>query len=170
MLPQQQYDTLIDGLGRLVTCSQLDAHEMESSPLCPDCQYDPQSEGGVMASLDDLEEMAESLLADWLTGVRSQLADPVVLEHIGLLELRQQRVLKEFAKDGKRPVDASTFVAAVLLALQDMTKIVITRAELVEKVGKNQALTVDEFNRGVQELLEEKLAGHDRSRVRIVIE
>jgi hypothetical protein len=29
---------------------------------------------------------------------------------------------------------------------------------------------VDEFNRGVQELLEEKLAGHDRSRVRIVIE
>jgi hypothetical protein len=170
MLPKQQYDALVDGLGHLVTCSQLEAHEMESSPLCPHCQYDPQSEGGVMASLDDLEEMAESLLADWLAGVRSQLADPVVLDHIGLLEPKQQRVLKEFAKDGKRPADASTFVPAVLLALQDMTKIVITRAELLEKVGKNQALTVDEFNRGVQELLEEKLAGHDRSRVRIVIE
>jgi hypothetical protein len=87
-----------------------------------------------------------------------------------LLEPEQQRVVKEFSKDGKRPADASAFVAAVLLALQDMTKIVITRAELVEKVGKNQALTVDEFNRGVQELLEEKLAGHDRARVRIVIE
>lgn len=123
-----------------------------------------------MASLDDLEEMAESLLADWLTGVRSQLADPVVLEHIALLEPKQLRALKEFTKDGKGPVDASAFVAAVLLVLQDMTKIVITRAELVEKVGKNQALTVDEFNRGVQDLLEEKLAGHDRSRVRIVIE
>ena len=169
-LPQQQYDRLIDGLEHLVTCSQLDAHELESSPLCPHCQYDPQREGGVMASLDDLEETAESLLADWLADVRSQLADPVVLEHIGLLEPKQQQALNEFADDGKRPADPSTFVAAVLLALQDITKIVITRAELVEKVGRNQALTVDDFNRGVQELLEEKLAGHDRSRVRIVIE
>lgn len=169
-LPQQQYDTLIDGLGHLVTCSQLDTHELESSPLCPHCEYDPQREGAVMESLDDLEEMAGKLLTDWLAGVRSQLAEPVVQEHVGLLEPRQQRVLTQFAKEGKQPADAAAFVAALLLALQDITKIVITRAELVEKVGRNQALTVDEFNHSVQELLEEKLAGHDRARVRIVIE
>jgi len=37
-------------------------------------------------------------------------------------------------------------------------------------VGHNQALTIDEFTNRVQSLLEQKLAGKDRSTVRIIVE
>ncbi|HPS70477.1 MAG TPA: DUF6079 family protein [Candidatus Cryosericum sp.] len=169
VLPQQKYASLINGLGSLRTCSELDVEELASAPVCPHCTYDP-SEAGPQRSLDDLQDDAEALLGDWLKGLQTQLGDPTVAEHVALLDQGQQTLLKEFATTGERPEDASAFVQAVLLALKDMTKVIITSAELVEQVGHNQALTIDEFTNRVQSLLEQKLAGKDRSTVRIIVE
>jgi hypothetical protein len=169
VLPQQKYANLVDGLNSLQTCSQLDAKELAVAAVCSHCSFDPH-EVRSQKSLGDLEDLAEELLDDWLKGLRTQLADPTLAEHVSLLEPTQQALLKEFVKTGDKPEDASSFVQTVLLALQDMTKIVILSSELVEQVGQNQALTVDEFTTRVQRLLDKKLAGKDRSKVRIVIE
>lgn len=169
VLPKQKYESFFQGIASLQTCSQLDANELSNAPVCQHCGFDPH-EVRAQKSLGDLEDIADDLLNDWLKGLQTQLADPTVAEHIALLERDQQTTLKGFVKSGEKPADASDFVQAALLALQDMTKIVISATELVEKVGQNQALTVDEFTARVQHLLEQKLGGKDRSKVRIVVE
>ena len=169
VLPQQKYRELIQGLDSLRTCTELESKDLDTSPVCPHCGFDPLSPRPAQ-SLDDLEELAARLLDDWADGLRSQLNDPTVMDHVSLLTPEQQALLKAFTEKGAWPQDMSGFVAAVILALKDVTKVTITTAELVDQVGHNQAMTVEEFTKRVQRLLDQKLAGKDRSTVRIIVE
>jgi hypothetical protein len=175
LLPAGQVAAWHNELTGLQNCTQLTEQELQATPLCPHCRFNPAFEkvaapvGNVLAAMDGrLDEMVVS----WTKVLLEHLEDPAMRESLELLSPAQKKRVNVFRKSRELPekVDAQ-LVQAVQEVLSGFSKVVVKLGELGQALLEDGApTTVEEIRARLDGYLERKLKGHDVTKVRLVLE
>lgn len=175
LLPVGNLTELQERFGKVKSCFSVTEVELETSPLCPHCQFNPSSErlpesiDGFLRRLDeDLDKHVES----WTKTLLDNLADPTVAKSIKLLQAKQKSLIEEFVKSKALP-DKLThdFIDAIKQALEGLERVALKADDMKAALTEGGSpATIDELKTRFADLLDAKSKGKEKSKVRIVIE
>jgi succinate dehydrogenase flavin-adding protein (antitoxin of CptAB toxin-antitoxin module) len=175
LLPVGNLTELQDRFGKVKSCFSVTEAELEASPLCPHCQFNPSSEklpdsiDGFLRRIDeDLDKYVES----WTKTLLDNLADPTVAKSIKLLQAKQKSLIETFVKDKSLPEKLThEFIDAIKQALEGLERVALKADELKAALAEGGSpATIDELKSRFADLLDERSKGKEKSKVRIVIE
>src|SRR2546430_15239668 len=95
-------------LAGLKSCFALTEQELQAAPICPHCGFKPTNEVtdiSVENRLAALDSELGKLQEKWTTTLLENLEDPTAREGLELLSAEYRRLIDEFLKVGKLPVD-----------------------------------------------------------------
>lgn len=175
LLPRQQLADFQNRLAGLKTCFALTEQELEVSPLCPHCRFQPAAEtptASAAAVLDSLDRELDDLLDNWTQTLLSNLEDPTTCGNLNLLRPEQRRIVDVFLKERRLPDELSDdFIQAVNELLSGLIPVAVKihdlRAALLR--GGSPA-TPAELKKRFEEYLDEVTKGYEPAKVRIVLE
>src|SRR5262249_5526776 len=99
LLPHGSLTELQTRLANLKPCHTLVKDNLDSSPICPDCNFRPQEErlgASSLAVLQQIDQQLDALLENWTRTLLDNLADPTAKKSIGLLPETQRSAVNEF--------------------------------------------------------------------------
>lgn len=174
-LPVNQYQGLLNKVRSLISCPDLTKAELEVQAICPHCHFRPAEEWefpAVALVLSQLDLELDNMLGNWCRIMLDFLADPGVISSFELLETEQKRVVKEFQARKKLPGEISEdFIQGMQLLFQGLDRVTFSVNELKGVLsGDGGPCTVEEIKRRFANYLDKVLRGHDREKVRIIIE
>jgi hypothetical protein len=124
---QQQLIDFRDRLARLRSCFNLTEPDLQTSPVCPHCNFKPEAEpmktpAGVL--LTNLDEDLDVLVEGWTQILLTNLEDPTAKENLNLLKPKPRKLVDGFIKKRALPDDLdSQFVQAVKEALSGLIQV-----------------------------------------------
>ena len=175
LMPVRELKEFRDRLSGLKSCFALTGEEIASSPICPHCGFRPASEtpaGPAGATLAQLDDDLDALLARWTRTLLANLADPGTLENLALLKPERRKRVDAFAEAGELPDSMERdFVEAVREALSGLVKVAVKpgdmRAALLDGgAPASPAEMKQRFGRYVDGLAR----GKELDKVRLVLE
>lgn len=174
VMPRQQLTDLQNRLTQLKACSQLTESQLQASPTCPHCGFNPAHEtqkSNPSFVLNQADEQLDQLLEAWTQSLLDNLEDPMTQENIKLLKPEQQAMLQDFIAQKTLPdsVDQD-FLAALQEVLAGLVKVPMKLAELENHLQSAGAATPTEIKKRFDNYLDQLLKGKDQSKVRIVLE
>src|SRR6185369_10014062 len=93
-------------LAKVQTCFTLVKDELDTSPICPHCNFRPQEENlgasGVLV-LNQIDQQLDGLLENWTKTLVENLDDPTAKKSIKLLPDEQKEAINAFLKSKKLP-------------------------------------------------------------------
>src|SRR5690606_38597563 len=117
LLPRQQLADFQNRLAGLKTCFALTEQDLEVSPRCPHCGFQPAAEtptASAAAVLDSLDRELDDLLDNWTQALLSNLEDPTTRRNLNLLRPEQRKLVDVFLKERRLPDELSDdFIQAV---------------------------------------------------------
>lgn len=179
LIPGTELRKFRERLGSLQTCYNLLQEELENSPVCPHCGYRPSVSlktdyGSIAPSLilDTLDDDLDTMLDQWTAILLTNLKDPVALEALKLLHPDEAEIVETFISTGTLPTPVTRdFTGAIEKILSGLKGITITAQDIYAALKQSGgAATPDELNKAFQDFIENKLKGHDKARVRFVLE
>ena len=128
-MPMQQLTEFQNRLAGLKSCFALTKDELQSSPVCPHCEFRPSLEligspsSKILAQLDD---ELDTLISTWTETLLANLNDPTTRENLSLLAPSSQRQVEAFIKKRELP-DAlqQDFLQDLREALSGLVKVVV---------------------------------------------
>jgi hypothetical protein len=176
LMPTSQLTAFEDRLDQLKSCASLVDMELQSSPVCPHCNFRPANEQGeLLAAANMLKKMDDELdvlLEGWEKTLLDNLDDPIIQANLELLKASQRDLIKDFIKTRKLPtLIKPEFVGAIQEALSGLEKISLGGDEI-----KNSLLlggipaSPEDLRKRFDALLNERSKGKDASKLRFVIE
>ena len=175
LMPRQHLSDFQNRLAGLKSCFALIEQEMDASPVCPHCSYQPSTEpraAPVGAELDDLDDELGSMVANWTQTLLTNLEDPTTKGNLDLLKPGPKKLVNGFIKKGALP-DAlkQDFINALSEALSGLQKVPVTTADLRSALlsGGSPATPV-EMKKRFEDYLDELTKGKEPGKVRIVLE
>ena len=175
LLPVGNLTELQERFGKVKTCFNVTEAELDASPLCPHCQFNPSSEklpDSIDGFLRRIDEDLDRYIDSWTKTLLDNLADPTVTKSIKLLQAKQKSLIETFVKDKALP-DKLThdFIDAIKQALEGLERVALKADDLKAALtdGGSPA-TIDELKSRFADLLDERSKGKEKSKVRIVIE
>jgi hypothetical protein len=175
ILPARQVEQFRDELDKLVFCSKLTPMDLQNSPICPHCHYNPQrngAAGAASAKLTTAENELEKMLDNWTNALLGNLDSQFVKENMDLLRPHDKALLENFTKSRLLPQPLTDdFVSALKEALSKLDKITLT-AEDIRKVFLRSGgpLTPGELRSLFEEYIDSLTGGKDPLKVRIMVE
>ena len=134
LMPRQQVTDFQDNLVALKSCSDLIEQELESTPLCPHCEFRPLIETGTVVGSRVIEQMdanLDTMETTWTTLLISNLEDPSVQANMGLLKNDDREALETFIQSRELPAPLeNSFVQALKETLSGLVKVTFNTQEL----------------------------------------
>ena len=162
-------------LGNLKPCVLLAESEIETSPICPHCNFRPRDEkvdADVKGQLDDLETQLDDIYREWTQTLLDNLKDPTVEANISLLDAEEQQTVQHFLREKQFPYTVdSRFVRSVSNALDTLEKVSVSEYELLSALKQGgMPCSVEEFKERFDKIVKQKTRGKSLDKVRIVLE
>jgi len=175
LLPRPQLTAFQDRLGALKSCFTLIEKELDGSPICPHCRFQPSQEGGGQSNqaVDAVESELEALHERWTQTLLETLADPVTKENIqDLLTPDDRQRLDSFLQAGEMPTPVdSDLVRTLKEVLAGLIKVTVKPEQIQSALqAASGAATPDEIKSRFNEYIDGLTQGKDVAKVRIVLE
>ena len=175
LMPVQHLADIENRIDGLKSCFALTKKELESSPVCPHCQFSPAMElpaAPAGKALDAIDDEIDRLLAAWLRTLLSNLNDPRICENLSLLKPESREQIDSFMKTGKLPDTlVEDFILAIQEVLSGLVKVVVKTEDLREALlAGGSPATPAEMKSRFEQHLDGLTKGKDPGHVRIVLE
>ena len=175
LLPHSALSELQTRLARVQTCFSLIRDNLDSTAICPHCQFRPLDETSVASGtvlLTQIDQQLDDLLENWVRTLLSNLEDPTAKKSVRLLPAEQKEAVNAFLKSRELPETISSdLIQGMQQALSGLVAIGLSASELMTALsGGGAPCTVDQLQNRFKEFLEKKTQGKDPSKVRVVIE
>jgi len=175
LMPVSQLRAFEERLAALKSCYALTEKDLDTSPVCPYCDFRPGTEGlGAPAAmvLDDLDTKLDKLLEDWTQTLLKNLEDPTTRGNLDLLKPEARSLVDAFLKERKLPEELSQdFIHALQEMLSGLVKIVVKTEDLRAALLKGGLpATPAEMKKRFEEYIDELTKGREQEKVRIVLE
>lgn len=171
-LSSSQLVDLQNRLAELRSCWTLTEEDLQSTPVCPHCNFVPANEPTsqqVDARLQALDEEIDALVEAWTKRLLADLEDPTAVQNRKLLGKDAQKLVTAFVDGKALPEELSqTFLAAIRDALAGLKGVELRLTDFATAMGATPA-TVTEVKERFDALLANLTKGTDPSKVRIII-
>lgn len=175
LMPRQQLTDYQNRLAGLKSCFSLTEQDLNASPLCPHCRFQPSVENYNVQGTQVIEQMdaqLDTMVKAWTSTILSNLEDPIIRSNIELLKLDDRELLKEFIKSGELPMPLDgNFVHALREVLSGLVKVTINALDLQRALQVTDGPTTPaEMKKRFDEYIDQITKGNDPDKVRIVME
>lgn len=175
LLPHSSLTDLQTRLAKLQPCFTLVKDDLESSPICLQCNFRPQEENlGIsgMAVLQQIDQQLDGLLESWSNMLLENLDDPTAKNSINLLPEEQREAVIAFLKSKALPEKISNeLVQGMQTALSGLIAISVRPGELLDALSDRGApCTVNQLQSRFGEFLDKITRGKEPTKVRLVID
>jgi energy-coupling factor transporter ATP-binding protein EcfA2 len=175
LLSHSTLSELQSRLAKVQTCFTLVKDDLDSSAICPHCNFRPQEENlGVsgVAVLDQIDQQLDDLLENWTKTLLDNLDDPTARKSIQLLPEAQKGAVDAFLKDKKLSEKISNdLVQGMQQALSGLIAIPVKLADLLDALSDGGApCTVEQIQTRFEEFVQKITRGKEPSKVRLVID
>lgn len=176
LMPTGQLATFEEKLDKLKSCASLIEADLNASPFCPHCRFQPANEqrdmlpaANVLASLDD---ELDRLLGSWQQTLLDNLEDPIIQANLELLKAGDSKLVKAFLTSRALPESVTPeFIGAVQEALSGLEKIAVSRDEIRDALlAGGSPATPDDLRKRFETFINERSRGKDASKLRFVVE
>jgi len=180
-MPRQQLTEYQNRLAGLKSCFALTEKNLETSPICPHCQFRPATEretsgAKVLISgsqqLAQMDEQLDRIIEQWTKTLLNNLDDPITQANVNeLLREEDKQIVKAFmeAKELPDPVDGN-FIQTLKIILAGLQKVPVKKAALLKIVFDLGPSTPVEIKRTFNDYVDSLTKGKDPAKVRIVME
>jgi hypothetical protein len=175
LLSHSSLSELQSRLAKVQTCFTLVKDDLDSSPICPHCNFRPQEENlgasGVVV-LDQIDHQLDGLLENWTKTLLDNLDDPTARKSIKLLSEAQKQAVDAFFVAKKLPEKISNdFVQGMQQALSGLIAIPVKLADLLDALSNGGApCTIEQIRTRFEEFVEKITRGKEPAKVRVVID
>jgi len=175
LLPHSSLTHLQTRLAKLQPCFTLVKDDLNSSAMCPHCNFRPQEEmAGASAAtvLQQIDEQLDNMIGNWCNTLLESLDDPTDKKSIKLLPEDQRQAVSSFLKAKALPGKISNeLVQGIQTALAGLIAITIRPTDLLDALDDCGApSTVDQLQARFEKYLQKITQGKEQSKVRLVIE
>jgi len=162
-------------VNKIGSCPGVGAADLKNHTLCALCNFSPRDRGqeiSALARLEEAEARFETLYAQWLAALRSDLSTPDAQETIKLLADKERELIETFVRTGELPERISErFIAAVRDALRGLEKVSLDGPDLLRALTQpGMPCTPAEFESRFRNFLAEQTQGKDPHKVRIQVD
>lgn len=171
LLPKHSLEEWNKNIQVLKSCYQLTREQLQHSPICSHCRYNPREESLVQLNqLESLEDDLGEMLNKWTETILTNLNDPSVKESISLLSASQQQLINNFitTKSFELPIDLR-LLETINDLLKGIHKEVIEIEQVVKMMGDGNPLTVEEVRKNFDMLIRALVGNESINRVRIMV-
>ncbi|MBX3742594.1 MAG: hypothetical protein KF712_16525 [Akkermansiaceae bacterium] len=160
--------------GQLKTGETITAADLEANPTTGD--FFPAMERSPEISaeqrLANLAQRLDQTYQTWVSALLTDLDDPVVEEHLGLLKPAERKLVDTFREEKSLPDPLSAkLVTALQQALSGLTRVPLVPGKLFAAIFPGGApATVEEVKERFAQFTDDLTKGQDRNKVRIVLE
>jgi hypothetical protein len=176
LMPEQMLTEIKNALDVLVVCAALTERELDISPICPHCRFNPGTEttavSGGSQTLDSIDEKLSALINTWTEALLRMLSGDDITKNRELLKQEDRLMLDAFLKNRKLrlPLENS-FVYALKEVFSSLIKVTVTTADLSKILQRSGGpSTPGEIKNYFEEYIDEIVQGQDPAKVRIVVE
>jgi len=174
LMPKQQLTEFQSRLAGLKSCFNLTEKDLNSSPICPHCQFRPSIEGEVQAlvSLDQTDTQLDQIIDQWTKALLNNLEDPIMQANVNeLLQEDSKKLVQDFISTKELPQPLNNdFVQTVKTVLAGLQKIPVRKSELFEMLAEIGPASPAEFKSLLNDYVDSLTRGKDPVKVRIVLE
>ena len=174
LMPRQHLTNFQDRLVMLKSCFDLTEPRMDVSPVCPDCDYKPNTEPSIVAGmvLDGLDNELDELVANWTQTLLTNLEDPITKDHLELLKPESRNLVNGFIQERSLPDDLEQdFIHALGEVLSGLQKVLVKTTDLrVALLAGGSPATPTEMKERFEKYLDTLTKGKEPAKVRIVLE
>ncbi len=175
LLPASDLIDLQNRLAGLVSCWSLTDSDLQASPLCPHCHFNPSTEKAgqsAVVALNALDDRLDQIVENWTRTLKDNLEDPTIQENLSLLPTGPRALIDVFLASGKLPDDLSQeFIQAVQDILSGLSKVVVKIEDLHGALlNGGSPATPAELKKRFEQYLDSLVKGIDPGKVRIVVE
>lgn len=175
LMPRQQLIDLQERLAGIKSCFHLSEQELQSSPVCPHCNFRPSVETIAVSSsqiITQIDIELDNLLENWTKTIINNLEDPMTQSNIELLGDDEKVIINDFITSKELPKIVDTaFVQSIKEVLSGLVKVSIKQGDIHQAIQSGGgAATPDEIKKRFDAYIDELTRGQDPSKVRVVIE
>jgi Family of unknown function (DUF6079) len=175
LLSHSSLSELQSKLAKVQTCFTLVKDDLDSSPICPHCNFRPQEESlgaSGVAVLDQIDRQLDALMENWTKTLLDNLDDPTARKSTNLLPDAQKQAINAFLKSKKLPEKISNdLVQGMQTALSGLTAISVKTAELLDALSDGGApCTVEQIHDRFDEFVQKITRGKEPAKVRLLID
>ena len=175
LLSHSTLSELQSRLAKVQTCFTLVKDDLDSSAICPHCNFRPQEENlgaSGVAVLDQIDGQLDGLLENWTKTLLDNLDDPTAKKSIKLLPDDQQKAVETFLKAKTLPDKISNdLVQGMQTALSGLIAISVNPDDLLNALSDGGApCTVEQIQGRFGEFVTKITRGKEASKVRLVID
>ena len=175
LMPRQQLADFKNELAELKSCFTLTEDEIQTSPICPYCGYQPIAEpAGISAKayLEGVEDRLASMLRAWTQTLLANLEDPTIQGNLGLLKPPSRKLITTFVEYGELSEKLSdAFIKALQDVLSGLAKVTVSQVDLFAALVEGGIpATPSELRNRFDAFLEEMTKGKEIDKVRIILE
>ncbi len=175
LMPRQQLSDLQDKLADIKSCFHISEQELETSPICPHCNFRPSVEPITTSSSQQLTQVdieLDGLLESWTQTIINNLEDPMTQANIELLGDDEKAMINDFIAAKELPDTVDTlFVQSIKEVLSGLVKVSIRQGDIQKAMQSGGgAATPDEIKKRFDDYIDNLTKGQDPAKVRLVIE
>lgn len=175
LMPRQQLTDYQNRLAGLKSCFGLTDQNLDASPICPHCRFQPSVESSTIASsllIDHMDDQLDSMLALWTSTILSNLDDPITQSNMDLLKIDDREPLEAFIKSKVLPVPLEiSLVHSLKEVFSGLIKISVKAKDLQNALQFTAGpSTPAEMKKRFEEYIDQLTRGKDPAKVRIVME
>lgn len=175
VLPVKQLNDYQSTLEKIKSCYSLDKKKLDASPVCPDCNYKPDSDyihKSASGLLNQMESQLDIMFDSWKNMLLKDLEDPMIAQKLELLKTEEQELVRAFINSGELPSSIDNdFIQAMKDIFSDLTKVAVTHTGIQKALQKEGGpATPDEMKRRFSDYIDQLTKGQQIDKVRIVLE
>jgi hypothetical protein len=175
LMPRQQLTDYQNRLAGLNSCFALTDQNLESSPVCPHCNFRPSVETDTAAGsqmIDQMDTQLDAMVATWTSTILSNLEDPITQANLDLLKVDDRQPLEAFIETKELPVPLdNNIVHALKEVLSGLVKVTIHAQELQQALQVTDGpATPAEMKKRFEGYIDQLTKGKDPAKVRLVLE
>ncbi len=175
LLPARQLEAFKAEVEKVRECSTLDEVKLETSPLCPDCRFQPVSEllpAPVAEIITRLDEQLDNLLKEWTDNLLDSLKAESVQRDLSLLKPEARQLIDDFYRSRRLPDELGyDFINAVKEVLAGLERLTVLPAQLLAALQKGGSpVTRRDFEDRFKRYMEDLFRNKNADRIRLVIE
>ena len=175
ILPRERLKGLEGRLGALIACWRLIPSDLEREPICPHCHFRPDTDAPDTPPREVLQEADGALdrwTREWVDILSDALSTPTAQQSLALMSPEERGPL-EALRDHRSlpdPLD-EPFLQTLAQTLQGLERVTLLPEDILQALTlPGMPCTVEDLRQRFERLLQERLAGKDPARVRVVID
>lgn len=175
LMPRQQLTALREALAGLKSCFALLAKELEATPICPHCRFQPATEASNAPAancLAQIDAQIDTTVAAWTSTILTNLEDPITQTNLELLKAEERTAIDTLLQAQALPTPlANNVVQALQEVLAGLVKVTVRTQELQSALQiTGGPATPGELKKRFEAYIDQLIKGKDPAKVRLVVE